>query len=78
VTEDSQQQKGEMVLIVAGAEPLRHQGDEHADFVLGVLLQELPVKQAAALASKITGVKKNELYQKALAIKSSSEASGTQ
>jgi 16S rRNA (cytidine1402-2'-O)-methyltransferase len=70
VTADAQQQKGEMVLIVAGAET-SSPGDEQADFVLNVLLQEVPLKQAAALASKITGAKKNELYQKALAIKSS-------
>ena len=37
--------------------------------VLGVLLEELSVKQAAALASKITGVNRSELYQAALAIK---------
>lgn len=70
VTDDPQQRKGEMVLIVAGVEPMPH-GDEQTDFVLGVLLQELPVKQAAALASKITGAKKNDLYQKALALKAS-------
>jgi 16S rRNA (cytidine1402-2'-O)-methyltransferase len=37
--------------------------------VLRILLEELPVKQAAALASKITGAKKNLLYQMALGIK---------
>jgi 16S rRNA (cytidine1402-2'-O)-methyltransferase len=33
------------------------------------LLEELPVKQASALASRITGAKKNPLYQAALGIK---------
>jgi 16S rRNA (cytidine1402-2'-O)-methyltransferase len=70
VASDTQQLKGEMVLIVAGVEKLPISGQAHADTVLSVLLEELPVKQAAHLASKITGVKKNELYQKALAMKS--------
>ena len=68
--DDAQQLKGEMVLIVAGAERSPLSSEDQTDIVLRALLQELPVKQAASLASKITGVKKNELYQKALAMKS--------
>jgi 16S rRNA (cytidine1402-2'-O)-methyltransferase len=37
--------------------------------VLGILLEELPVSQAAALAAKITGLKKNKLYDFALSLK---------
>ena len=70
IMSDSQQLKGEMVFIVAGAATSQMAGRDQADLVLGVLLEELPVSQAAQLASKITGVKKNELYQKALAMKS--------
>jgi 16S rRNA (cytidine1402-2'-O)-methyltransferase len=70
IANDAQQLKGEMVLIVAGAEKTSVGGLGQADTVLGLLLAELPVKQAAHLASKITGVKKNELYQKALTMKS--------
>jgi 16S rRNA (cytidine1402-2'-O)-methyltransferase len=36
---------------------------------LRILLAELPVKQAAKLGSEITGVAKNDLYQRALEIK---------
>jgi 16S rRNA (cytidine1402-2'-O)-methyltransferase len=71
VESDTQQLKGEMVLIVAGADKGPAGSLGHADEVLSLLLAELPVKQAAHLASQITGVKKNELYQKALAMKSS-------
>ena len=70
IMDDAQQLKGEMVLIVAGAERSPLSSEDQTDIVLRALLQELPVKQAASLASKITGVKKNELYQKALAMKS--------
>lgn len=70
VQQDVQQLKGEMVLIVAGAEIVPETAFANAETILGILLQELPVKQAAHLASKITGVKKNELYQKALTMKS--------
>ncbi|HSX71006.1 MAG TPA: 16S rRNA (cytidine(1402)-2'-O)-methyltransferase, partial [Pseudomonas sp.] len=34
--------------------------------VLDLLLGEMPVKRAAALAAEITGVRKNLLYQAAL------------
>ncbi|MFC6669569.1 16S rRNA (cytidine(1402)-2'-O)-methyltransferase [Marinobacterium aestuariivivens] len=64
---DSNQQKGEFVVLVQGAPaPDTDTLDPEALRVLDLLLEELPVKQAAALASKITGVKKNALYQAAL------------
>jgi 16S rRNA (cytidine1402-2'-O)-methyltransferase len=64
VEQDSNQQRGEMVLLVQGAES---SNDDHdAERVLQILLEELPVKQAAALAAKITGARKNELYQQAI------------
>lgn len=70
VESDANQQKGELVLLVKGAEAER--SDEvrvAAEKVLSVLLEELPVKQAAQLAAKITGGKKNALYQLALEMK---------
>ncbi|MEK1904533.1 MAG: 16S rRNA (cytidine(1402)-2'-O)-methyltransferase [Pseudomonas sp.] len=68
VAADSNQQRGECVLLVAGwQEP---EGDEavsgEALRVLDLLLGEMPLKRAAALAAEITGVRKNLLYQVAL------------
>lgn len=68
VAEDAMQHKGEIVLVVSGsvkeksAHPLR-------DEILAVLVDELPVKQASKIASRITGINKNELYEAALKLK---------
>jgi 16S rRNA (cytidine1402-2'-O)-methyltransferase len=67
VKADSDQQRGEIVLVLEGMpEQTGEQDWSEADRVLGVLLAELPVKQAAALAAGITGLKKNALYERAL------------
>jgi 16S rRNA (cytidine1402-2'-O)-methyltransferase len=65
---DSNQQRGECVVLVAGwTEP---EGEDvigaEARRVLDLLLEEMPLKRAAALAAEITGVRKNLLYQVAL------------
>jgi 16S rRNA (cytidine1402-2'-O)-methyltransferase len=58
------------VLLVHGIEGQSQSDVEQADRVLSLLVEELPVKQAVALASKITGAKKNALYQQALRMQS--------
>jgi 16S rRNA (cytidine1402-2'-O)-methyltransferase len=65
---DGNQQRGECVVLVAGwSEP---EGEDaigaEARRVLDLLLEEMPLKRAAALAAEITGVRKNLLYQVAL------------
>jgi 16S rRNA (cytidine1402-2'-O)-methyltransferase len=66
---DPNNQRGEFVLLVSGA-PERAAGlDSGTERTLAVLLEELPLKQAVQLAVKITGGNKNELYQRALALK---------
>lgn len=68
VAADSNQQRGECVVLVAGWQA--PEGDEavsaEALRVLDLLLAEMPLKRAAALAAEITGVRKNLLYQVAL------------
>jgi 16S rRNA (cytidine1402-2'-O)-methyltransferase len=66
VETDANQRKGEFVLLVEGAESARDGHDVDIDRLLRVLLEELPLKQAAALAARITGCKKNTLYRRAL------------
>lgn len=73
VAADSNQQRGESVLLVAGwSKPeSEDEVDPESLRVLDLLLKELPVKRAAALAAEITGARKNQLYQVALERKSS-------
>ena len=64
---DKNQQKGEFVVIVEGAAYLNpYEIDKQR--ILGILLDELPIKQATSIAAKITHEKKNKLYALALAI----------
>ncbi len=57
-------QRGEVVLVVGGAPAAAEtELDAESRRVLDLLRGELPLKQAAALAARITGAKKNALYQ---------------
>ena len=65
---DANRSKGEFVLLVEGAAA----GAEDAGAArraLGILLRELPLKQAVKLAAEIGGGKRNELYRIALEMK---------
>lgn len=67
VLADSNQQRGEMVLMLAGAVPRSDDEDPTAAMAtLNLLRKELPLKKAAALAAEIHGLRKNTLYQLAL------------
>lgn len=65
---DPNNQRGEFVLLVSGAKE-KEGLDAEAERVLALLLKELPLKQAVQLAVQITGMGKNELYQRALELK---------
>ncbi len=60
---DSNQQRGEFVVMVEGAVKEPGSINEETLRVLNLLAVELPPKKAAAIASEITGVGKKELYQ---------------
>ncbi|MDS4013254.1 MAG: 16S rRNA (cytidine(1402)-2'-O)-methyltransferase [Candidatus Accumulibacter sp.] len=66
---DTDRQRGEFVLIVAGAPPAAADGE--GERVLSLLLAEgLPVSQASRLAQAITGASRKALYSAALRMQS--------
>ncbi|MDH1262226.1 16S rRNA (cytidine(1402)-2'-O)-methyltransferase [Pseudomonas sp. GD03944] len=69
VAADANQQRGECVVLVAGWQAAEDEDAVSAEAmrVLDLLLGEMPLKRAAAVAAEITGVRKNLLYQAALA-----------
>jgi 16S rRNA (cytidine1402-2'-O)-methyltransferase len=71
VEADPRHRKGEFVVLVAPPEMRDAAVSEQALKVAGILMEELPLKQAVALAAKITGEKKNRLYQAMLALRRS-------
>jgi hypothetical protein len=72
---DNDQIRGEMVLILHPARREKHDGlPEAAQHIMDILAAELPTKQAAELAAKITGESKKALYDLALARKDKGKA----
>jgi 16S rRNA (cytidine1402-2'-O)-methyltransferase len=60
--------RGEIVIVLQGVEEKDLEKKEVVpENVLDLLLKEMPMKQAVTLASKITGERKNTLYEMALA-----------
>ncbi len=67
---DANRSRGEFVIVLhamAAEEPAAL--DATAERTLTLLLAELPLKQAVALASAITGAPRNALYERALALR---------
>lgn len=77
IDSDTNQSRGEIVLLIgprpAIAKSEQSQVSAEGHQVAAVLAEELPTKQAAALASKITGDSKKKLYELVLAIKSGAD-----
>lgn len=63
---DNNQQKGEFVVLVKGTAEKKPDTEKQLLNILNVLLSELPMSQAVTLAAKITGEKKNKIYELAL------------
>lgn len=68
VVADSNQQRGEFVLLVKGCEIKKNDiVDDDVEKLMYALLEHVSVKTAASIAAKVTDVKKRDLYQWALA-----------
>lgn len=65
--------KGEFVVLVAGSDSHPEVGEVSLDDCLSALMSELPISKAAELASSMLGLKRNQAYKRALAIKSERE-----
>jgi 16S rRNA (cytidine1402-2'-O)-methyltransferase len=69
VEADTNQQRGEIVLVVEGAATdSALAAQQEVDNLLLKLLKYLPVKASAQLAAELTGHKKNALYDRALVL----------
>ena len=69
---DAHRAKGEFVLVLHALPPAASTSDgldPAVERTLAVLLRELPLKQAVALAVDITGMPRNTLYARALALR---------
>jgi len=71
LADDANRRRGEFVLVLHAAPPVEAAGDEalpaDAERTLRVLLAQLPLKQAAALAAELSGLPRKRLYAHALA-----------
>ena len=66
---DADMTRGEIVLVVQGAASATSVDDVEAERVLKILLEEMPVSQAARLAAQVTGRARKELYERALRLR---------
>jgi 16S rRNA (cytidine1402-2'-O)-methyltransferase len=67
---DANRVRGEFVLVLhAQAAETSSTDEQQHDKMLGVLLRELPLKQAVAIAVELSSAPRNMLYQRALALR---------
>jgi 16S rRNA (cytidine1402-2'-O)-methyltransferase len=72
VSADSNQQRGEIVLVLAGNTVSNENLSADAEKIVKTLMRDLPITKAASLAAKITGDDKKQLYQLALTLQNKS------
>jgi 16S rRNA (cytidine1402-2'-O)-methyltransferase len=67
--DDTNQQKGEIVLVVSGSRRSNAELDPATARLLQRLVEELPAKKAAAVVADWTGLRKKDLYDYLLSVK---------
>ena len=71
VTNGSIANKGEFVIVVSGSNEAAGSSID-VDCLLSELVATMPAKQAAAIAARVTGTRRNELYKRLLDLRESS------
>ncbi|MEO0368802.1 MAG: 16S rRNA (cytidine(1402)-2'-O)-methyltransferase [Pseudomonadota bacterium] len=66
--DDANQTKGEFVVLIEGTKSQVKSEEVDATRLMNLLLDEMPLKKAAAITAKVTGLRKNELYERGLKI----------
>jgi len=66
IAQDSNQQRGEIVLVIAGGAEKNDAVTVDSEKMLKLLLKELPASKAASITAKICGADKKVMYQTAL------------
>jgi 16S rRNA (cytidine1402-2'-O)-methyltransferase len=66
--EDADMQRGEIVIVVKGADEERSAEELDAERLLRALLEELSPAQAAKIAARLTGGKRGDFYDRALTL----------
>jgi 16S rRNA (cytidine1402-2'-O)-methyltransferase len=71
LAQEAHRERGEFVLVLheQAPAPAGAGADDAAQHALRLLLRELPLKQAVALAAELTGAPRNALYDAALALR---------
>lgn len=69
IQRDANQQKGEFVVLLQGDEASSMEDEKEARRILTILMKEMPLKQAVAIATEILQGHRKSLYQLALSLK---------